>query len=305
MNKLELLCDIKNILGEGPYYDYRNGNISFIDIVGKKLFILDKNKELKEVLFKEKIGAAIPIKDSNSFLVFGETKVFLYQNDEIKEYKDISSIVSKGMRCNDAKADRKGRIWFSTMVDDGISKPHGGLYTIIDDKIMCMQETKLGNGLAWNKNNTKFYFNDSIEHKVFIYDYDINTGLISNRKVLAEIDGIPDGMTIDDNDNLFIAIWGGNRIEVRDSISGKYKIGKRVGKRIVKGAEYTRDKNKLIFEGKYLNGKRNGKGKEYYENGKIKFKGKYLNGLKNGKGIEYYFQKHYYQKKKKNLKENI
>ena len=221
MNKLELLCDIKNILGEGPYYDYRNGNISFIDIVGKKLFILDKNKELKEVLFKEKIGAAIPIKDSNGFIVFGETKFFLYQNDEIKEYKDISSIVSSGMRCNDAKADRKGRIWFSTMVDDGVNKPHGGLYTIIDDKIMCMQETKLGNGLAWNKDNTKFYFNDSIEHKVFIYDYDINTGLISNRKVLAEIDGIPDGMTIDDNDNLFIAIWGGNRIEVRDSISGK------------------------------------------------------------------------------------
>ena len=221
MNKLELLCDIKNILGEGPYYDYRNGNISWIDIVGKKLLILDKNKKLKEVLFKEKIGAAIPIKDSNGFIVFGETKLFLYQNDEIKEYKDISSIVCSGMRCNDAKTDRKGRIWFSTMVDDGISKPHGGLYTIIDDKIMCMQETKLGNGLAWSKDNTKFYFSDSIEHKVFIYDYDINTGLISNRKVLAEIDGIPDGMTIDDNDNLFIAIWGGNRIEVRDSISGK------------------------------------------------------------------------------------
>lgn len=221
MNKLELLCDIKNILGEGPYYDYRNGNISFIDIVGKKLFILDKNKKIKEVTFNEKIGAAIPIKDSNGFIVFGETKLFLYQNDEIKEYKDISSIVSNGMRCNDAKADREGRIWFSTMVDDGISMPHGGLYTIIDDKIMCMQETKLGNGLAWNKDNTKFYFNDSIEHKVFIYDYDINTGLISNRKVLSEIDGIPDGMAIDDNDNLFIAIWGGNRIEVRDSISGK------------------------------------------------------------------------------------
>ena len=221
MNKLELLCDIKNILGEGPYYDYRNGNISFIDIVGKKLFILDKNKKIKEVAFNEKIGAAIPIKDSNGFIVFGETKLFLYQNDEIKEYKDISSIVSNGMRCNDAKADREGRIWFSTMVDDGVNKPHGGLYTIVDDKIIFMQETKLGNGLAWNKDNTKFYFNDSIEHKVFIYDYDINKGLISNRKVLAEIDGIPDGMTIDNNDNLFIVIWGGNRIEVRDSISGK------------------------------------------------------------------------------------
>jgi len=79
--------------------------------------------------------------------------------------------------------------------------------------------------------------------------------------------------------------------------SGKYKIGKRVGKRIGKGAEYTQSKNKLIFEGEYLNGKRNGKGKEYSENGEIKFEGKYLNGLKNGKGIEYYFKKYFYQKK--------
>jgi len=80
-----------------------------------------------------------------------------------------------------------------------------------------------------------------------------------------------------------------NGIDIEDykNKSGKYKIGKRVGKRIVKGAEYTRDKNKLIFEGQYLNGLRNGKGKEYYKNGILKFKGKYLNGLRNGKGKEY------------------
>ena len=79
--------------------------------------------------------------------------------------------------------------------------------------------------------------------------------------------------------------------------SGKYKIGKRVGKRIGKGAEYTRGKNKLIFEGEYINGKRNGKGKEYYENGKLKFEGKYLNGLKNGEGIEYHSEKNFNKEK--------
>ena len=36
--------------------------------------------------------------------------------------------------------------------------------------------------------------------------------------------------------------------------------------------------NILIFEGKYIKGERNGKGKEYYENGKLKFEGDYLNG---------------------------
>ena len=43
----------------------------------------------------------------------------------------------------------------------------------------------------------------------------------------------------------------------------------------------------MIFEGKFLNGKRNGKGKEYYENGEIDFEGEYLNGKRNGKGKEY------------------
>ena len=45
----------------------------------------------------------------------------------------------------------------------------------------------------------------------------------------------------------------------------------------------------LIFEGEYLNGLRNGKGKEYgYFHGKLKFEGEYLNGLKNGNGKEYW-----------------
>jgi len=49
------------------------------------------------------------------------------------------------------------------------------------------------------------------------------------------------------------------------------------------------NKEKLIFEGVILEGKRNGKGKEYYDNGKIKFEGEYLNGEKwNGKGFNYY-----------------
>ena len=54
-----------------------------------------------------------------------------------------------------------------------------------------------------------------------------------------------------------------------------------------KGKEYDGLNNKLIFEGEYLNGKRNGKGEEYHNNGALLFEGKYLNGKRNGKGREY------------------
>ena len=49
-----------------------------------------------------------------------------------------------------------------------------------------------------------------------------------------------------------------------------------------KGKEYY-DNGNIQFEGEYLNGERNGKGKEY-DFGKLKFEGKYLNGKRNGKG---------------------
>ena len=59
----------------------------------------------------------------------------------------------------------------------------------------------------------------------------------------------------------------------------------------VKEYYYNRfNKYKLLFEGEYLNGERNGKGKEYnLFDGKLEFEGEYLNGKRNGKGKEYYF----------------
>ena len=63
---------------------------------------------------------------------------------------------------------------------------------------------------------------------------------------------------------------------------GEYLHGKRNGR----GREFYSD-GKLKFEGEYLNGERNGKGKEFY-NGKLLFEGEYLNGKRNGKGVEYY-----------------
>ena len=72
-------------------------------------------------------------------------------------------------------------------------------------------------------------------------------------------------------------------IEDYKKASGKYKIAEKNGK----GREYILNTNILIFEGEYLNWKRNGNGKEYDSDGKLVFEGEYLNGERNGKGKEY------------------
>ena len=53
------------------------------------------------------------------------------------------------------------------------------------------------------------------------------------------------------------------------------------------GKEYLNKDDRLIYEGGFLNGKRNGKGKEYNKNGNLSFEGEYLNGKRHGKGKEY------------------
>ena len=54
-----------------------------------------------------------------------------------------------------------------------------------------------------------------------------------------------------------------------------------------KAKEYSDDDNNLVYEGEYLNGKRNGKGKEFI-NDWLFYEGEYLNGKRNGKGKTYY-----------------
>ena len=66
--------------------------------------------------------------------------------------------------------------------------------------------------------------------------------------------------------------------------SGKIKIGERNGY----GKIYISGENILLFEGGFVDSKKNGKGKEYYEEGILKFEGEYTNNRRNGKGKEYY-----------------
>ena len=71
------------------------------------------------------------------------------------------------------------------------------------------------------------YYNDSTD-KIWRFDYDLNTGAATNRQVFVDLtldlpnDGaIPDGMTIDAEGLLYVAMWGGSRIDVYRDDNGK------------------------------------------------------------------------------------
>ncbi|MCR4717129.1 MAG: SMP-30/gluconolactonase/LRE family protein [Lachnospiraceae bacterium] len=209
-------------IAESPFYDERFKRLSWVDIVEGKLYSMTEDDKIDSVDFKQMIGAAVPMSDSEGFLVAGTDGLYIYESGVIDKIYDLTSEYKPYQRSNDAKMDPEGRLYFGSTVYDDEHPNQGNLYSYEDGVVTVRQaNTRLANGMAWNKAGDKFYFSDSIEKKVFVYDYDRMTGEISNRNVLFTVtEGVPDGMCIDDNDNIWLAVWGGSRLELHDGVVG-------------------------------------------------------------------------------------
>jgi L-arabinonolactonase len=126
---------------------------------------------------------------------------------------------------NDGKCGRSGRLWTGTK-HKGEDAADTGYLARFDARgyrlIEWLYPVHISNGLAWSPDNTKLYYNDSTE-TIWVFDYDIDTGAISNRRIftnLAEDGAVPVGMTIDSQGALYVAMWGGSRVDVYNEING-------------------------------------------------------------------------------------
>lgn len=100
----------------------------------------------------------------------------------------------------------------------------GSLYCITNDNLdkpeVAANPVNISNGLAWNKENTKFYFVDTTPNTVTEYDYDNESGKITNGRIVFDgnnfldvvTTGLADGMAIDEDGHLWIALYGGGAI---------------------------------------------------------------------------------------------
>ncbi len=128
-------------------------------------------------------------------------------------------------RFNDGKVDPAGRFWAGTMSISG-TPGAGSLYTLEKDHTVSQKITGVScsNGLAWSFDNKTLYYIDTPTRSVVSYRYDSQTGAISDKKVVnngPKSDGYPDGMTIDTEGFLWIALWGGWKVARYDPATGK------------------------------------------------------------------------------------
>jgi len=233
MNKVELLYESKNILGEGITYCSIKNNLYWLDINNNsKLFKLNLSSNKKEVFELPEIVTATSIKSDNELILASNNGLNLFDFSN-KKFQRILNIEDQliSTRSNDGGSDAVGRFWLGTMQNnfdkDGNDVPIkdniGKLYKVDIDKTISIVEEGLAipNTFVWSPDNSIFYFTDTLSGSIFNYDFNLEQGELTNKKKFASYDrGFPDGSTIDTDGCLWNCRWGGSCI-VRFTPNGK------------------------------------------------------------------------------------
>ena len=233
MNKVELLYECKNTLGEGITYSSTNNILYWLDIGNiSKLFKLNLSSHQKEIFDLPEIVTATSVKSEDELILASNNGLNLF-NISNKKFERVINIEDqlKSTRSNDGGSDAYGRFWLGTMQnnfdshgnDIPIKENIGKLYKIDINKKISVVEESLGipNTFVWSPDNTKFYFTDTLNGTILNYNFNLENGDLSNKKNFASFDrGFPDGSTIDVDGCLWNCRYGGSCI-VRFDPTGK------------------------------------------------------------------------------------
>jgi sugar lactone lactonase YvrE len=224
--ELELVLDAKAILGEGPCWDQEGHILYWLDILQKKVHIYQpETNENREIQLDQLIGTIGLRKEGGAIAALEKGFYFIdVETGQLEPICDPERNIPNN-RFNDGKCDAAGRFWAGTM-DKTEASNQGALYCL-DSKLRVetkLQNLGISNGLAWSSDNQYFYFIDTPTKKVLQFDYHLATGNIANPVEVISFEdqeGMPDGMTIDEEGMLWIAHWGGAKVSRWDPASGK------------------------------------------------------------------------------------
>tara|TARA_E500000075_G_scaffold51733_1_gene46558 strand:- start:202 stop:1113 length:912 start_codon:yes stop_codon:yes gene_type:complete len=223
MNKIRtteprVIWNIKCKLGEGTLWVKEHNSIYFVDIKKKKICILNiKNNKKKQIKVNKEVGFLAHVK-KNIFILGlqGEIRI---QN--LKSKKILKSIFTepniKLNRTNDGKTDSAGNLWFGTMDNLERKIEKGSLYKLDKNLILTKVDKnyRITNGPAF-LDQYNFYHTDSSKRKIYKIKINKHNQIIDKKifKTFSDKEGVPDGMTLDKNKNLWVAHYHGACISV-------------------------------------------------------------------------------------------
>jgi sugar lactone lactonase YvrE len=223
--KASLFYEIPCQLGEGSMWDARRQKLFWVDIEKMELHCIAPGSMVhRSWKLETRIGTIVP--DTNGNLVMGMHGYVARFNPDTGVSETLITLEGgPDIRSNDGKCDPAGRLWLGTMHLKETAHS-GNLYCIFADLkiIKKISGTSISNGIVWTRDKKKMYWIDTPERAIREYAYEEATGEIRFVRKAVEVPadlGYPDGMTIDENDQLWVAHWGGSGVYHWDPVTGE------------------------------------------------------------------------------------
>ena len=213
------LISMSAVLGEGPLWNASEKRLFYVDIERHSILCYREEGGLLSRTVPDRVGCIVPA--GKGKLVAGVTDRLVLADPETGEKRELVRLdLPAGIRFNDGKCDARGRLWIGTMAVDQsapYAKTCGALYRIEAGRkpVKVLDGMAIPNGLAWSADNRTFYHIDTASGAVRAYPFDLESGTLGEGKAVVTIpkgEGGPDGMCIDAEGMLWIAVWGGRKV---------------------------------------------------------------------------------------------
>jgi sugar lactone lactonase YvrE len=205
------------LLGEGAIWDHNSQLLHWVDINSFRIHTYDPRTNTNTSLdVGMHVGTVVKRseKKGGGFIV-GLPNKFAHVDSQGKVSILAELEEAESNRSNDGKCDPAGRFWCGSMTFD-FAPGASHLYMMDTDHRIHhkLDNITTSNGIVWTKDTKTMYYIDTGNNQLDVFDFDIDSGDIKNRRVAVsnKWGGYFDGMTIDVDDNVYIAIWGGGKV---------------------------------------------------------------------------------------------
>lgn len=212
--EFEAVADYASETGEGPLWDPRDEVLYWIGIYDGRLFRYDPTADESEIVYEDGVVGGFTLKRDGSFLLFREGGEIVRLADGETSVVVDEVPADHYTRYNDCIADPRGRVFCGTK---GTDEGPGRLYRLDTDGTLelVLDDLGLSNGLGFTPSRDGLYHTDSSAGIIYRFDYDEETGELSNRRPFVDVSdeaGLPDGLTVDAAGYVWSARYGGGCI---------------------------------------------------------------------------------------------
>jgi sugar lactone lactonase YvrE len=206
------------LLGEGPVWDAARGELVWVDIDRGLVHRCSPGGAETSVDVGQPVGCAVPRAGGGLALALRDGFALLPAAGDGEPR--LVAAVEQGRadtRMNDGACDSRGRFWAGTMSVAGDTRT-AGLYRLAPDLTITrvLPGLSISNGLGWSPDDRLMYHVDTPRRRIDIYEFDAAAGAIGGRRAaipIAPEHGRPDGLSVDAEGGIWVALWGGGAVQ--------------------------------------------------------------------------------------------